>query len=75
MRVLLVSHRFPPDDVGGVERYTQDLAAELVRVGDSVTIVTRRSERGRKDSRILAASVSRITSMSTSGWKSSSRRR
>jgi glycosyltransferase involved in cell wall biosynthesis len=53
MRVLLVSHRFPPDDVGGVERYTQDLAAELVRTGDTVAIATRRSEPGRKDLRML----------------------
>jgi glycosyltransferase involved in cell wall biosynthesis len=48
VRVLLVSHRFPPDDVGGVERYTQDMAAELIRSGDHVAVVARRSERGRK---------------------------
>jgi glycosyltransferase involved in cell wall biosynthesis len=53
MRILLVSHRFPPDDFGGVERYTEGLAAELVRAGDSVTIVTRRSQRGQKDIRML----------------------
>src|SRR2546423_12168276 len=53
MRILLVSHRFPPDDVGGVERYTEGLAAELVRGGDSVAIVTRRSERGRKAIRMF----------------------
>jgi glycosyltransferase involved in cell wall biosynthesis len=44
MRVLLVSHRFPPLDFGGVERYTQGLAAELVKAGDAVGIVTRRPE-------------------------------
>ena len=42
MRVLLVSHRFPPDSLGGVERYTQMLAAELADGGDLVSIVTRR---------------------------------
>jgi glycosyltransferase involved in cell wall biosynthesis len=42
MRVLLVSHRFPPDSLGGVERYTQMLAAELANRGDLVSIVTRR---------------------------------
>jgi glycosyltransferase involved in cell wall biosynthesis len=42
MRVMLVSHRFPPDDFGGVESYTQRLAADLVRAGDTVSVVTRR---------------------------------
>ena len=41
--MLLVSHRFPPDSVAGVERITQSLAAELVRRGDTVTVVTRRT--------------------------------
>jgi glycosyltransferase involved in cell wall biosynthesis len=53
MRVLLVSHRFPPDDVGGVERYTQSLAAELRRRGDGVAIFARRSVIGRKDVRLV----------------------
>jgi glycosyltransferase involved in cell wall biosynthesis len=42
VRVLLASHRFPPDSVAGVERITQSLAAELVNAGDTVSIVTRR---------------------------------
>jgi glycosyltransferase involved in cell wall biosynthesis len=42
MRVLLVNHRFPPDDVGGVEQYTRSLAAELVAAGETVSVVTRR---------------------------------
>jgi glycosyltransferase involved in cell wall biosynthesis len=42
MRVLLVTHRYPPDGLAGVEQYTQALAAELVQAGDAVTIVTRR---------------------------------
>jgi glycosyltransferase involved in cell wall biosynthesis len=42
MRVLLVTHRYPPDGLGGVERYTQTLAAELVKSGATVSIVTRR---------------------------------
>lgn len=41
MRVLLVSHRFPPTGVAGVERITQSLAAELARGGDQVTVLTR----------------------------------
>jgi glycosyltransferase involved in cell wall biosynthesis len=42
MRVLLVTHRYPPDGLAGVEQYTQALAAELVRAGETVSIVTRR---------------------------------
>jgi glycosyltransferase involved in cell wall biosynthesis len=42
MRVTLVSHQFPPDWVGGVERYTEALAAQLTRGGDAVTVVARR---------------------------------
>jgi glycosyltransferase involved in cell wall biosynthesis len=43
MRVMQVVHFFPPDAVAGVERYTQRLSAELVRSGDTVSIVTRRT--------------------------------
>jgi len=46
---MLVSHRFLPDDAGGVEQYTRSLATELVRRGDSVSIVARRSEHGRRE--------------------------
>jgi glycosyltransferase involved in cell wall biosynthesis len=41
MRVVLVSHRFPPDGITGVERYTQTLAAQLVRDGHTVAVVAR----------------------------------
>jgi glycosyltransferase involved in cell wall biosynthesis len=47
MRPLLVSQRFPPDGLGGVERYTETLARELMRGGDAVSILTRRTEAGR----------------------------
>src|SRR4051794_13703940 len=43
-RVLLVTHRFPPDAVGGVELYTQTLAEELVRSGDVVAVVSARPD-------------------------------
>jgi len=42
MRVLMVSHRYPPDALAGVERYTESLTSELVKCGDTVNIVTRR---------------------------------
>jgi glycosyltransferase involved in cell wall biosynthesis len=52
MRVLLVTHRYPPDGIAGVEQYTQALAKELVKAGDTVTIVTRRPG-GSQEPRIL----------------------
>jgi glycosyltransferase involved in cell wall biosynthesis len=42
VRVLLVSHRYPPDALGGLERVTQSLAGELAAAGDEVSIVARR---------------------------------
>lgn len=42
MRVLMVAHRFPPDAVAGVERYTESLAGRMSELGDSVTVVSRR---------------------------------
>jgi glycosyltransferase involved in cell wall biosynthesis len=53
MRTVLVSYRFPPDTVGGVERYTQSLAAELVTAGHIVTVVARRTEPGRANIRLV----------------------
>jgi len=45
MRVLLVTHRFPPDGVGGVERYVERLAAGLTAAGDEVTVLARQPRR------------------------------
>src|SRR5947207_2404494 len=53
MRVMLVSHRFPPDDIGGLERYTESLAAELVRRGDSVSVVARRWGAAKNETRLV----------------------
>jgi glycosyltransferase involved in cell wall biosynthesis len=67
MRVLLVNHAFPPDGLGGVESYTQRLAAELVKTGDTVSVVTRRPEKSSQKPWILreqlpdGASLYRIT--------------
>lgn len=51
MRILLVSHRFPPTGVAGVERITQSLAAAFARYGDVVNVFTRaaRSPAGTRD--------------------------
>lgn len=38
----MVSHRYPPDAVAGVERYTESLAGRLVSSGDEVAVVCRR---------------------------------
>jgi len=39
MKVMFVTHRFPPDGFGGVERVTQFLASELAARGDQVSVV------------------------------------
>jgi glycosyltransferase involved in cell wall biosynthesis len=43
VRVLLVTHRFPPDGYAGVERTTEALAASLSKGGSEVHIVARRA--------------------------------
>lgn len=42
MRILLVSHTYPPYGIGGVERVTQWSAIGLSKSGHSVTVLTRR---------------------------------
>jgi hypothetical protein len=41
MRVLLVSHGYPPGGVAGVERLTAQLAGELLDRGHEVSVFTR----------------------------------
>jgi glycosyltransferase involved in cell wall biosynthesis len=41
VNVLLVTHRYPPHGIGGVERYVQTVAAGLAARGDEVTVLTR----------------------------------
>jgi glycosyltransferase involved in cell wall biosynthesis len=55
MRVLLVTHRYPPDGVGGIERYVQSTAAELAARGDDVTVLTRRPTHLPRRPRLRAA--------------------
>lgn len=46
MRILLITHQYPPEYTGGVELYTQSLANQLVQLGHQVAIFTRRNEAG-----------------------------
>ncbi len=47
MRVLLVAHRFPPDDLGGVERHVETAARGLRDAGHEVRVLAQReSARG-----------------------------
>ena len=48
LRVLLVSHRFPPDAAAGVERYTEAVANALTGRGDKVAVLTRRPSGARE---------------------------
>jgi glycosyltransferase involved in cell wall biosynthesis len=41
MRVLLVTHRHPPQGIGGVEIWAQELAAALLRAGHVAAVLTR----------------------------------
>jgi glycosyltransferase involved in cell wall biosynthesis len=41
VRVLCVTHRYPPDGIGGVERYVERLAASLLAHGDAAAVLTR----------------------------------
>src|SRR5213592_1616141 len=45
MRTLHVTHRLPPDGVGGVERYVASVSAELAARGCEVAILTRSPSR------------------------------
>ena len=50
--ILLVAHRFPPDGVAGVERYTEALASELSAAGEEVAVVARRPTGARPASEV-----------------------
>jgi glycosyltransferase involved in cell wall biosynthesis len=41
VKILLVTHRYPPLGVSGVERLSEQTAVELSRVGNEVTVLTR----------------------------------
>ncbi len=47
MRVLLISHGFPPESVGGVEQHVAGLSQCLAEMGHEVEIYTRTSAPGR----------------------------
>ncbi len=65
LRVVLTAHRFPPDAVGGVERYTEKLAESLIDRGHTVNVVARRPDDGplRREIEPLSAggAVHRVT--------------
>ena len=45
MRILLATHGFPPEQVGGVELHTRELAFELARLGQQIFVVAGTLER------------------------------
>jgi hypothetical protein len=46
LRVLLVTHGFPPASVGGVEQHVDGLARALLAAGHAVTVYTRTDRAG-----------------------------
>ncbi len=65
MRILLVSHGFPPDSVGGVEQHVDGLATALVAAGHDVHVYaktgTGASQGDRTVVREAAPRVTRVT--------------
>ncbi len=49
MRILLVSHRFPPEHTAGTEVYSAELGARLVALGCQVKVFTAGKDVGRPD--------------------------
>lgn len=49
MRILLVSHGFPPSAAGGAEIYAHAHALELARGGDNVFVLTREADSSRPE--------------------------
>lgn len=49
MRILLVSHRFPPAHTAGTEVYTEELAVHLAAAGHDVHVFTAEKDVGRRD--------------------------
>ena len=49
VKVLLVSHRFPPAHTAGTEVYTQELGRHLVSAGHLVHVFTAEKDVGRRD--------------------------
>ncbi len=44
MRILLVTHSYPPDGISGIECYTKRLAVEAIKAGHTVNILARRAD-------------------------------
>ena len=49
MRILIVSHGFPPHAQGGAEIYAHDHALALARAGEEVFVLTRDSDADRAE--------------------------
>src|SRR5262245_29941809 len=49
MRILIVSHGFPPSAGGGAEIYANAHASELARGGDEVFVITREADARRPE--------------------------
>jgi len=49
MRVLLVTHGYPPNALGGTELYVEELARALTRMGDQVHVFAREADTAREE--------------------------
>jgi glycosyltransferase involved in cell wall biosynthesis len=53
LKILLVTHGFPPHQTAGTEGYTADLGVELVRRGHVVRVFTAHKDIGQPDYRVI----------------------
>ncbi|MBI5365118.1 MAG: glycosyltransferase [Planctomycetes bacterium] len=56
MRILLVSHNFPPDATAGTETYTAELGERLLARGHAVEVFTTHKDVGRREHEVVERS-------------------
>lgn len=61
VKILLVSHRFPPEGTAGTETYTSDLAAALARRGHEVHVFAAKKDVSLEDLTLSTRSAGEIT--------------
>lgn len=61
MKILFVSHRYPPEGTAGTETYTAQLAASLVRRGHEVHVFTAKKDVSLQDLTLSTRSAGGVT--------------
>ena len=61
VKILLVSHRYPPEGTAGTEVYTADLAAALVRSGHEVHVFAAKKDVSLEDLTLASRTANGVT--------------